>query len=172
MRLDSPGCRLGDVSLSGPGCKDGALWLWNSCVEESQGSWVKPCLELGRNEKVLITTLMPACQSPAGLSRPGGRVTADWSEAGWFFRSIAESQTAPDLVVKYESCSRTYFAPRTENKLLLKKNKTLSVCISSKGKSPVTAGCQSWLFLTVQEHKSGLMYITNPTTLHNLNLFF
>lgn len=36
-----------------------------------EGSRVKPCLELGRNEKVLITTLMPACQSPpAGLSRP------------------------------------------------------------------------------------------------------
>lgn len=121
MRVDSPGCGLGDVSISGPGCKDGALWLWNSCVEESRGSWVKPCLELGRNEKVLITTLMPACQSPAGLSRPGGRVTADWSEAGWSFRSITESQN--NLVVKYESCSRTYFAPKAENKSLKKRRK-------------------------------------------------
>lgn len=76
MTADSPGCWIVDVYLSGPGCKDRALWLWNSCVEESQGSRVKPCLELGRNEKkVLITTLMPACQSPpAGLSRFAPRV--------------------------------------------------------------------------------------------------
>lgn len=61
----------------------------NSCVEESQGSRVKARLELGRNEKVLITTLMPACQSPAGLSRPAGLATADWSEDGRASRSFA-----------------------------------------------------------------------------------
>lgn len=35
MSVDCPGCWPGDVSLSG--CKDWALWLWNSCVEESPG---------------------------------------------------------------------------------------------------------------------------------------
>ncbi len=50
--------------------------------------------------------------------------------------------------------------------------KPYQVWISFERKSPVTAGCQSLLFLTVQEHKSGLMYITIPTTSHSLNLFF
>lgn len=47
---------------------------------EPGGSRVKACLELARNEKVLITTLMPTCQSPAGLSMPPGRVATQRSE--------------------------------------------------------------------------------------------
>lgn len=179
MRVDSLGWWLVDVSLSGPGCKDRAMWLWNSCVEERRGSWVKLCLELGRNEKVLITTVMPACQSAAGLSRPWDKVTAKWSDDRWSCRSNAAPQNtqlptswsvmkAVQELISHWGLKTNHFTQKKE-----KKEEKKLICLDIiKAKSQVTAGCQSWLFLTVREHKSGLMYITNPTTLHKLNLFF
>jgi len=40
FREESPGCWQKDVCLSWSGCKVGALWLWNSCVEGSRSCWL------------------------------------------------------------------------------------------------------------------------------------
>lgn len=51
--------------------KRGSLWLGNSCEKGTDGSKARGCLELWRNVKVVITTLIQACQSIiTRLSRP------------------------------------------------------------------------------------------------------
>lgn len=107
-------------------------------MEESQGSGVKPCLELCRNEKVLITTLMPACQSPAGLGRQrGGATLAIGARTGGetsdqLCQRGERRKRLPNPPLNYES----YFTLRGEKNLLRKKEEeiTLSVWISFKGK--------------------------------------
>lgn len=131
-----------------------------------------------RNEKVLITTLMPACQSPAGLSRQRGGATLaigarkggnPSDQSSWGGRTDATDQTRRSIMKVISHSGWEEFVGK--NKKEEEKKPYLSG-YRLRGKSQVTAGGQSWLFRPVWEHKSGLMYITNPTTLHNPNLFF
>ncbi len=155
--VDSPGSWQKDASLSGPGCKKNqALRLWNSCVEESQGSRVRPCLGLGRNEKVLITTVMPACQSPpTGLSRPCSKdAAANGAERGReSFRSRTQkSKQLPTLwsVMKAAQEFILHWGLKTNHLNNSLKKPYLSVWTLFERTSRVTAGCQSLLFLTAR----------------------
>lgn len=110
---------------------------------------------------------MPACQSPAGLSkrgRRGGGVTANWT----ILRIVHSNKRRDAKASRPVTLQYFFFTLRPQTDLLKKKwegegeKKALSVWVSFNGESRVTAGCQSWLFRTVWEHKSALMYIANP----------
>lgn len=93
-------------------------------------------------KKVLITTLMPACQSPpAGLSRPRGRVTR-----------TRETHTAPDLKNLFQAANKSFLTI-----YILKKKKALSVWISFEREARVTAGCQS----STSPHSPGAQISSN-----------
>lgn len=92
----------------------------------ARGRGSNPVWSSAGMKKVLITTLMPACQSPpAGLSRP--RVTR-----------TRETHTAPDLKNLFQAANKSF-----STIYIFKKKKALSVWKSFEREARVTAGCQS-----------------------------